>query len=748
MASSNGEQPPESPKEANAAPVAAKLAMASGRDGCERLKDLVSREDDATTMVVAMATSQNVDDTGRPPPPRVIMDPQLLMAARNGACQSLESLLLGHEVRCQTLPESHLIIYLPEPDEGAPTTDPIEDQAEGISATDQQASGAVYSLSLLEGLTLDSDENSALHVVAASGDSQAYVECTTRRGTYSARPTTTATRPCTAPLQLGTTPRAGCCCACAGAARVDDQELLARRKNKVGETALHRAVRAGHSKVVEVLMKEDPGLAGVDRHDGTSPLYLAVSLGRFEIAWDLLDMSSRKLSYSGPDGQNVLHVAVQHPQALSVLLEKCKNVEVNVQQEDQQRSIPLLLHLTSQSDKNGSTPLHFAASLKTSIEGFTSRLCEHFRPKQSPTTLLLGLNESAIYQPDNRGSYPIHVAASNGILKVVITLLKRYPDCATLRDIQGRTFFHVAVEKKRRNIVAYVCERPGFSPILNMQDSHGDTALHLAVKAGVCLNLSNEDGLTPRDLSWIMIPARLYSKKNPRYMISQLLALSGGTVGYSRQDHFFEKYSKKRDEVIDSNDMTSAAQVLGISSALIATVTFAAAFTLPGGYRADEHTDGGTPTLAGSYPFDAFIISNSLAFICSLLATVSLLYSGIQSRDISIRRRYYAFSMLLMQSSTTSFTVAFAMGMYLVLAPVTLNAAVSVCIIAFVSLLPGNMEIGVSLAIANTLRIRLGIWAAMSQARPVLLFTWKRVWSCIIIFGLPGLMKIHRTKMA
>lgn len=101
-----------------------------------------------------------------------------------------------------------------------------------------------------------------------------------------------------------------------GAARVDDQELLARRKNKVGETALHAAVRAGHSKVVEVLMKEDPGLAGVDRHDGTSPLYLAVSLGRFEIAWDLLDMSSRKLSYSGPDGQNVLHVAVQHPQGM------------------------------------------------------------------------------------------------------------------------------------------------------------------------------------------------------------------------------------------------------------------------------------------------------------------------------------------------------------------------------------------------------------------------------------------------
>lgn len=300
--------------------------MASGSDGC---KDLVSREDDATTMVVVTATSEKVDDTRRPPPPRVIMDPQLLMAARSGAYQSLGSFLLGHEVRCQTLPEPHLIIYLPEPEEGAPTTDPIEDQAEGISAAHQQASGAVHSLSLLEGLTLDSDENSALHVVAASGDSQAYLECA-RMVCDQARHLLGAAN------NNGDTPLH--CAAAAGnhsmvfdllalaaaapardssgAARVDDQELLARRKNKVGETALHGAVRAGHSKVVEVLMKEDPGLAGVDRHDGTSPLYLAVSLGHFEIAWDLLDMSSRKLSYSGPDGQNVLHVAVQHPQGM------------------------------------------------------------------------------------------------------------------------------------------------------------------------------------------------------------------------------------------------------------------------------------------------------------------------------------------------------------------------------------------------------------------------------------------------
>jgi hypothetical protein len=38
---------------------------------------------------------------------------------------------------------------------------------------------------------------------------------------------------------------------------------------------------------------------------------------------------------------------------------------------------------------------------------------------------------------------------------------------------------------------------------------------------------------------------------------------------------------------------------LGIGSVLIATVAFGANFALPGGYRADDHPNGGTPTLAG-----------------------------------------------------------------------------------------------------------------------------------------------------
>jgi Domain of unknown function len=46
-------------------------------------------------------------------------------------------------------------------------------------------------------------------------------------------------------------------------------------------------------------------------------------------------------------------------------------------------------------------------------------------------------------------------------------------------------------------------------------------------------------------------------------------------------------------------------QVLGLGSVLIATVAFAAAFTIHGGYNQDN----GTPVLARRYMFNAFSIS-------------------------------------------------------------------------------------------------------------------------------------------
>lgn len=50
---------------------------------------------------------------------------------------------------------------------------------------------------------------------------------------------------------------------------------------------------------------------------------------------------------------------------------------------------------------------------------------------------------------------------------------------------------------------------------------------------------------------------------------------------------------------------------------LIATITFAAAFTLPGGYSSDAGSEG-LPIMARKFAFQAFLVSDTLAMCCSL----------------------------------------------------------------------------------------------------------------------------------
>uniref|UniRef100_A0A8R7V0I1 Uncharacterized protein n=2 Tax=Triticum TaxID=4564 RepID=A0A8R7V0I1_TRIUA len=62
--------------------------------------------------------------------------------------------------------------------------------------------------------------------------------------------------------------------------------------------------------MVNLLMARDPELATLPE-EGTSPLYIAILLENGIIAKTLYELSGGVLSYSGPNGRNALHVAVQ-----------------------------------------------------------------------------------------------------------------------------------------------------------------------------------------------------------------------------------------------------------------------------------------------------------------------------------------------------------------------------------------------------------------------------------------------------
>ncbi|KAM0912363.1 hypothetical protein ACQ4PT_012840 [Festuca glaucescens] len=143
---------------------------------------------------------------------------------------------------------------------------------------------------------------------------------------------------------------------------------------------------------------------------------------------------------------------------------------------------------------------------------------------------------------------------------------------------------------------------------------------------------------------------------------------------------------KEKKKIMDSTP------TIGIVSALLVTVTFAASFTVPGGYRADDdpessHHTAGTPVLAATYSFQAFIVANNMALLCSSMATISLMYAGITTVDIGTRMRAFVLSIFFLNSSARSLAAAFAFGMYAALAPVAHAAAVVTWLCTAASLL-------------------------------------------------------------
>lgn len=438
---------------------------------------------------------------------------------------------------------------------------------------------------------------------------------------------------------------------------VNNGKGLLETQNKLKETALHEAVRFGSNDMVNLLMAHDPELATIPE-EGTSPLYLAILLENKIIAETLYELSGGVLSYSGPNGQNALHVAVQRSQDLTKMLLEWNN------------------DLTLQGDANGSILLHFAV---------LATLPQIKRDNQAMCSQLLKANPDALYQPDHSGSFPTHMAASTGATWVIDDFLMKSPNCAGLLDARGRTFLHVAVDRMNTRTVDYACRNISLSWILNMQDKDGNTALHLAIRKGslrmfcslfgnrqVQLNITNEKGMTPLGMAHHNLAEGLQMNMVNEEKIIKALKSVRTERGIFHQG-FLNEYDidkARQDEIHTVNQVKEGTQSRCIVAVLIATVTFGAMFAMPGGYRGDGHPNAGSPTLAGTPTFDVFILANALAFALSATAVISLMFSGDPTVCLPRRKLLFESSLGFIILSVASMIVAFIFGTGAVLASI------------------------------------------------------------------------------
>ncbi|KAI3795448.1 hypothetical protein L1987_38103 [Smallanthus sonchifolius] len=128
---------------------------------------------------------------------------------------------------------------------------------------------------------------------------------------------------------------------------------------------------------------------------------------------------------------------------------------------------------------------------------------------------------------------------------------------------------------------------------------------------------------------------------------------------------------------------------LVVMSTLIATASYAAGFTVPGGFNSSEGSLQATPFLLRKPAFQAFIVANSIAFsssCCVLLGHIALLLyrnrydeaSRVEQEyiDERIEDMYYITTVALL-----AMIIAFVTGVYVVLTP-SHGLAISVCVMS------------------------------------------------------------------
>ena len=129
-------------------------------------------------------------------------------------------------------------------------------------------------------------------------------------------------------------------------------------------------------------------------------------------------------------------------------------------------------------------------------------------------------------------------------------------------------------------------------------------------------------------------------------------------------------------QIKDSQTRKELSGALMLMATLIATVTFAAAFTIPGGFQAEDPHKGKV-VLGRNLAFRAFLITDTIAMTSSMMAALILIVMPFQT-DEEIIKRFLGYSLVLLWPGLMAMGIAFVTGLYAVLSE-QLPLAIVVC---------------------------------------------------------------------
>ncbi|KAL0014351.1 hypothetical protein SO802_001420 [Lithocarpus litseifolius] len=463
------------------------------------------------------------------------------------------------------------------------------------------------------------------------------------------------------------------------------QQSPLHKTNCKGNTALHIAASLGHRDMSELLITR-----ATDQEAEVRQLLLK--------AQNEEENTALHLARKGRKNMNVLHAAVIRVEIKSRFktirrdwwqnIQTCLNIFGSPQRRLDitgagfvRKMLNKFPNAIMKADDFGWTPLHYAA---------------YFGNLEVVKLFLENNNISPAYKRDIQGMSALHISAMEGHCDVMSKIIDKFPFTCELLDNRGRTALHLAAESGRTKAVKILLSSLAFQDLINEQENdERNTAMHLAAikrryKVLILLagdrrvekSATNKEGKTTADIiqldkqpTWfeIMILWRIKIMLRDRSKV--LLSLEQEVERQTTEEQIAE--NEGHEQFKESQRIEAAAKVQGGTGAannivhfnkelkkynflvmtLITTVTFAAAFQMPGGY--DGH---GKANLVKSRDFRRFLIYDSLSFATSAASLVIYFATPLIPKMTSVQNIVPRVTAFLSTISLSFMILAFSAG--------------------------------------------------------------------------------------
>ncbi|KAH9304513.1 hypothetical protein KI387_008917 [Taxus chinensis] len=470
-----------------------------------------------------------------------------------------------------------------------------------------------------------------------------------------------------------------------------------------GNTVLHIAAREGHLDIVRWILNLKGCNSKARNADENTPLHEAAKCGNEEVIRILLRHSKCPSSKRNQFGETALIIASQngHVEAVRLLLEATPWFIILWPRNDHQTCLhvaayeghlevvklilgwPSYWNILDQisfiSDMHGATPLHSA------VHGGHIEIVREITKKQMKfncNKLWYWFDKSLLTKEDELGRCPIHIAALKGSEDIIEVFLELIPDCIEIRSKDLKTVLHFAVEYNRFEVVhkllVHINPQEAGKLVSCDNDIYGNTTLHLAALNAVDpklveyllsfpnikLNTVNHKGLTAFD-----IVTAAQSTENSNFgTIARILEDGGATQSFIQQSNSKSFSQSEKNNNQNGGNENKIMDVDTLVASLIATITFAAMFQVPGG------TDNEVAKLSLETLFQLFLFSDCLAFFASITVVMAWIFRERLQGKLTVDRSPLAkLSLLSLEVAIMSTSLAFVSATILVTIPRNLD---------------------------------------------------------------------------